>query len=199
VKTETLLSLALLFTLSLVLAACSSSSSPSQSHGARLVYTDPPAGGSLRLVRNPNSTDARLLLDLVVGDQALRGFGVAINLPAPASSVQLPASGLTVNTALLDPGNAPKTAVAQQLTQGPAAGLLTLGVARKRAARTDGDVALPAKATLLTVELGLAAQAAAGTVFDAGDPRIHATLIAQDGSPVARTTQFAIGSLAVAQ
>lgn len=164
--------------------------------GSGLSYTDP-VTGKVKLVQDAAaSTSSHLVLKLVVGDTALSGFGVALNLPAGASQVTL-GSGVTANPAVIDPGGTMLTG--KQLTSGPMAGVITLGVARKKQVATDGDVTLPAGATLLTFALDLAAQAPSGVVFDgaAGAKALRGAVIAAGGQEVVGTSGFGIGRLAI--
>src|SRR5207253_370348 len=115
-----------------------------------LQYDDPPVGaGKLRLVRNASSTATHLVLDLQVGGNPVTGFGIALSLPVDAAKVTFtPASGLVVNATTLDAGSAPATAAATLPLTGPLGNMLVVGVARKKQVVTDGDVLLPAGATV---------------------------------------------------
>lgn len=163
--------------------------------GAGLVYTDPTTG-QVKLVRDASSTSTHLVLNLVVGDQALSGFGVALNLPAGATQVSM-GSGVTANPAILDPGGLMLTG--KQFTSGPMAGALTVGVARKKQTASDGDLTLPAGATLLSFALDLVPQAAAGVVFDgaAGGKVLRGAVIGASGQEAVSTAGFGIGKLSI--
>ncbi len=163
--------------------------------GSGLVYSDP-ATGQVKLVRDPSSTSTHLVLKLVVGDQALSGFGVALNLPASATQVSM-GSGVTANPAIIDPGGVMLTG--KQFTTGPLAGALTVGVARKKQTASDGDLTLPAGATLLSFALDLLPQAPAGVVFDgaAGGKVLRGAVIGAGGQEVVGTAGFGVGKLAV--
>jgi hypothetical protein len=138
--------------------------------GSGLVYTDP-ATGQVKLVRDASSTSTHLVLKLVVGDQALTGFGVALNLPASVMQVTM-AAGVVANPAIVDPGGEMLTG--KQFTSGPLAGALTVGVARKK-------------------------QTASGVVFDgaAGGKLLRGALIGASGQEVVGTSGFGIGKLAI--
>jgi hypothetical protein len=136
------------------------------------------------------------VLKLVVGDQALTGFGVALNLPASVMQVTM-AAGVVANPAIVDPGGEMLTG--KQFTSGPLAGALTVGVARKKQTASDGDLTLPAGATLLSFALDLSPQAASGVVFDgaAGGKLLRGALIGASGQEVVGTSGFGIGKLAI--
>ena len=96
----------------------------------------------------------QMVLDVVVGNGALSGFGVAINLPVNGSVAFTPGTGLTPNRAVLDPGNAPAAAGGALNKSGPLPNVLTLGVARKKSSASDGDLTFAAGATLFTTSTG---------------------------------------------
>jgi hypothetical protein len=160
--------------------------------GTKLAYVDPSAG-ALRLVKNASSSDAHAVLDLVVGDQPLTGFGVALNLPLDAAKVQYADGNLVPTSAMTT------FSTAKLPSSGPMAGVLTVGVARKKGAKTDGDVALAAGTLLFTITLDLKAQAPLGTVFDGASPGagFRAALLSVDGSEVVSSSAVAVGALSV--
>jgi hypothetical protein len=130
-----------------------------------LGYTDPPAGGALRLVKNPKATPKAMMLDLVVGDAALTGFSTGFDLPLDTTKVTL---GLFTPGTVLSPGTAPVAAAATMPSQGALAGTLVIGLTQK-ASGTGAiatDTALPPKTVLFTVELDAVQPFAAGVVFD---------------------------------
>lgn len=142
--------------------ACSDTppSPPSQ-----LSYTDPPAGGALRLVKNAASTTKAIVLDFVVGDAALTGYSTGFDLPLDAAKVTL---GPFTPGKALDPGTAPIAAGAKLPSQGPLRGALVVGVSQKAAGpgAVATDTALPPGTVLLTVELDAVEPLQGGVVFD---------------------------------
>lgn len=163
-------------------------------------YDDPPAGGKLRLVRNPASTATRLVLDVRVGSSALSGFGIALTLPMDPSRVTVSeATGLLLNASVLDAGNSTPTAAARVPSSGPLQGMLVVGVARKRQASTDGDVTLPAGATVFSIAIDMNGAPATGTIFAGATlaSPARAALLNRAGAEVASLADFAIGNLAI--
>jgi hypothetical protein len=130
-----------------------------------LTYTDPPAGGALRLVKNASSTIKAMVLDLVVGDAALTGYSTGFDLPLDATKVKL---GLFTPGAALDPGSAPPAAGATIPSQGPLHGALVVGLSQKATGTgaVATDTALPPGTVLLTVELDAVEPFGNGIVFD---------------------------------
>lgn len=142
-----------------ILAACGDNDGPP------LQYTDPPKGGKLRLVRNPDTSMTYVKLDLVVGDQPLTGYSVGFDLPLDDTKVTL--GSFTPLTAL-DPGKDPIAAKAALPSEGPLAHALVAGLSQK-AAGTGAiatDTQLPAGTKLFTLELDLMTSAKSGVVFD---------------------------------
>jgi hypothetical protein len=167
-----------------------------------LQYDDPPAGaGKLRLVRNASSTATHLVLDLQVSGTPVTGFGVALSLPMDAVKVTFtPASGLVVNASVLDAGSAPATAAAALPSTGPLGNMLVVGVARKKQVVTDGDVLLPAGATVFSIALDMNGAPATGDIFTGTnlEARFRAALLSKAGAEVVSKQDFAIGDLSVA-
>jgi hypothetical protein len=167
-----------------------------------LQYDDPPAvPGRLRLVRNASSTATHLVLDLQVSGTPVTGFGVALSLPMDAVKVSFtPASGLVVNASVLDAGSAPATAAATLPLTGPLANMLVVGVARKKQVVTDGDVLLPAGATVFSIALDMNGAPATGAIFTGTNlgTRFRAALLSKAGAEVVSKQDFAIGDLSVA-
>ncbi|MGZ6372084.1 MAG: hypothetical protein ACXWL8_01670 [Candidatus Limnocylindria bacterium] len=171
-------------------------------HAANLhvQYDDPPAGGKLRLVRNPASTATHLVLDVQVGSSALSGFGVALTLPMDPSRVTFtPATGLVLNASVLDAGSSPPTAAARVPSSGPLQGMLVVGVARKKQVAADGDVTLPAGATVFSIAVDLNGLAPTGPIFSGSSlpAAARATLLNKAGAEVASTPDFAVGNLSI--
>src|SRR5207237_1434135 len=151
-----------------------------------LQYDDPPVGaGKLRLVRNASSTATHLVLDLQVGGNPVTGFGIALSLPVDAAKVTFtPASGLVVNATTLDAGSAPATAAATLPLTGPLGNMLVVGVARKKQVVTDGDVLLPAGATVFSIALDMNGTPATGVLFTGTnlETTFRATLLNKAGA-----------------
>jgi len=168
-----------------------------------LSYTDPPAGGKLRLVVASGSGSAHLQLDLVVGAAALTGTGVAMNLPLNESVAFTPSTGLLLPASPpLNPDPAAsgvQTLGAALPTAGPLANILTFGLAQKKQSAAEGDVTLAAGALLCSIKLDISGTPAAGAVFTgtALPAGFRAALIAHTKAVVAGTGDFAIGTLAV--
>jgi hypothetical protein len=162
-----------------------------------LSYTDPPAGGALRLVKNPASTTKAIVLDFVVGDAALTGYSTGFDLPLDATKVTL---GRFTPGKALDPGSAPVAASAKLPSQGPLRGALVVGLSQK-AAGTEAvatDTALPPGTVLLTVELDAVEPLQGGVVFD-GTAKDFALLSGglrnKAGVAVVNASQVKIGKL----
>lgn len=162
-----------------------------------LAYTDPPAGGALRLVKNASSTPRAMVLDLVVGDAALTGYSAGFDLPLDATKVRL---GPFTPGKALDPGTAPTAAGAAIPSDGPLRGALVVGLSQK-ATGTGAiatDTALPPGTVLLTVELDAIEPFRAGVVFD-GTARSFALpsggLRNRAGMAVVDASQVKIGKL----
>jgi hypothetical protein len=165
-------------------------------------YDDPPAGtGKLRLVRNASSTATHLVLDLQVGGTPVSGFGIALSLPVDAAKLTFtPGSGLAVNAAVLDAGSAPATAAATLPLTGPLGNMLVVGVARKKQVVTDGDVVLPASATVFSIALDMKGSPATGVIFSGSslETRFRGALLNKAGVEVVSKQEFAIGDLSIA-
>jgi hypothetical protein len=164
-----------------------------------LSYTDPPAGGKIRLVRNAASTASTVVLDLVAA-VPLTGFQVGFNLPLDTTRVQANATLQTPGTAL-PAGSAPIAAKAVLPATGPLASVLASGQSQKAAGAgaAPGNSAVPAGGVFYQLRLDLKAGAPVGVVFDgaalgalfAGNMRDRA------GTDVAVSTDFRIGRLDV--
>jgi len=165
----------------------------------RLEYVEPPATtGGLRVVRNLSSSDARMILDVVVGPQPLNAFGLALNLPIDVARARFPTDGLILGNAL-NPGAAPQTALAKVPASGLFQGVLMVALARKKLAAGDGDVQLPAGTRLFSLTFDLVPSAPTGVVFDGvtPGPKFDAALLSVDGRRVVDKTGVAIGTLSV--
>jgi len=166
-----------------------------------LQYDDPDAGvGKLRLVRNPASTAAHLVLDVQVGANALTGFGVALTLPWEAAKVTFSSgTGLILNASVLDPGSSPATAAATLPTSGPLQNTLVIGVARKKLSTADGDVPFAAGATVFSIGMDMNGTPAEGVIFTGTNlgPKSGGAMLNKAGAEVVSKPDFAIGILAV--
>jgi hypothetical protein len=162
----------------------------------RLQYSAPAAGGAVRLVQNAAFTGTHAVLDLVVGATPLTAFGVALNLPVATSRATL--NGLDVSASALVPTSASETAAKAVLpSAGPLAGVFVLGVAHHKSGPTDLDQTLAAGALLARFSFDLSASATAGTVFDGS--HFSGLLLSAALTPVAATSGFALGTLAVGE
>jgi hypothetical protein len=189
-------SLASIGLLGLLLAACGDDlKAPGP-----LVYTDP-SGGLLKLVKDPASTGTRMVLDLVVGDQALTGYATGFDLPVAPGVVTL--GPFTPGTAL-NPGSAPAAAGAALADKGPLASTLVVALSQKAqgtgAVTTDAQLA--PGTVLLKVELDVVPGAPLGVVFDGTAAGFHLPsggLRNKAGMTVVDETKVSIGKLEIAQ
>jgi hypothetical protein len=177
--------------LAVAASACGSDGPPG------LTYTDPPAGGALRLVKNARSTAKAIVLDLVVGDAALTGYATGLDLPLDATKVTL--GPFTPGTAL-DPGSAPAAAGAALPSQGALRGVLVVGLSQKATGTgaVATDRALPPSTVLLTVELDAVEPFQGGLVFDGtakGFALLSGGLRNRAGMTVVDAGQVRIGKL----
>jgi len=186
-------------------------------HG--LVYTDPSAGGKVRLVRNSSSNARVVRLDLVSnvaltisgsGSGARNGaFAAGLNLPLDASKVGpdttlLDATAPTGSTAVLNLGTGTQ---AKAAAINAVSGVLFSGISQKRteagSATVRGDVNIRpfpgASSFYYSLRLALTPGASAGTVFDgqALSAAFRAAVRDRSGSDVYAGTDFAIGKLEV--
>lgn len=167
--------------------------------GPPLQYTNPPKGGKLRLVQNPDTSTRYIKLDLVVGDAPLTGYSVGFDLPLDDTRI---AFGRMTPLTALDPGTDPVAAKAALPQEGPLAHMLVAGLSQK----ADGtgaiatDTELKAGAKLFTIELDLVQGAAAGVVFDgtaSGFVLPSGGMRDRVGNAVAAPADVAIGKLEV--
>jgi hypothetical protein len=130
-----------------------------------LVYSDPPSGGALRLVKNRAATAKSMKLDLVVGDAPITGYSTGFDLPLDAAKVKL--GTFTPGTALA-PGMAPVAASALIPADGPLAGTLVTGQSQKAAGAgaVATDTVLAPKTVLYTIEILAVEPLVEGVVFD---------------------------------
>lgn len=132
----------------------------------KLVYTDPAAGGKIRLVKNAASTATTVVLDLVTST-ALTGWATGFNLPIDTTRVGLNATPI-VKGAGLDPGSAPAAMKAAVPASGPLKGMLVSGLSQKAAGTgaAAADATLASGTVLYSIKLDLIASAPTGVVFD---------------------------------
>lgn len=165
----------------------------------RLTYTDPPAGGKIRLVKNAASTDSVAVLDVVAGE-TFTGYSVGFNLPVDARSVRASAP-LISNVGGLDPGSAPAAFGGALPTSGRMAGFLSAGVSQKAAGTgavtTNTEVA--AGTVLFTVRLEITETPVFKEVFDGATlgSRYEAAVRDRLGEDVVWGQDFRFGRLAV--
>jgi hypothetical protein len=167
----------------------------------KLAYRDPP-DGKLRLVRNLASTDATVVLDLVVGAQPVTGYSAGFNLPVDVSRVALDATApLTPGTAL-SPGSSPIAAKAILPSSGPLSGVLVSAQSQKAtgAGAVPRDTTLPSGTLLYSLKLNLVPTGAPGVVFDGTKPWFtlpSGGLRDKNGTQVVNAAEVAIGALEV--
>lgn len=174
----------------LALAACGDNTP------APLTYRDPPPGGKLRLVRNKATTADTVVLDLVVGKDALTGYSVGFDLPLDDKRVHF--GSFTPGTAL-DAGPAPVAAMAALPVDGPLAHMLVTAQSQKATAHAT-DATLAPGTVLYTVSLRLVPSAKSGVVFDgtaSGFVLPSGGLRDRAGNAVVEPGDVAIGKLVV--
>jgi len=78
--------------------------------------------------------------------------------------------------------------------------MLVVGVARKKQVVTDGDVLLPAGATVFSIALDMNGSPATGVIFSGSnlETRFRAALLNKAGAEVVSKQDFAIGELSIA-
>jgi hypothetical protein len=166
---------------------------------AGLVYTNPPTGAALRLVKDKASNSLTSVLNLVVGDAALTGYSTGFNLPVDANLVTF--GSLNPGT-VLNPGTAPVAAIGTIAKVGPLKGVLTAGLSQKAsgAGAVATDTALPAGTVLFTITLDAVAGGKPGIVFDGtadGFVLPSGGLRNREGVSVVDAANVAIGKLEV--
>ena len=168
--------------------------------GSPLAYTDP-SGGKLRLVRDARNSSKSILLDLVVGDQALTGYSVGFDLPLDDTRVTL---GAFTPATALDPGSAPVAAKAVLPRSGPLAHELVTALSQKAAGTgaVAADTTLAPGAVLYSIELDLVGHAPNGIVFDgtaSGFVLPSGGMRDRLGNTVVEAKDVAIGKLEIAR
>jgi hypothetical protein len=173
-------------------------------HGPfKLTYTDPAAGGKLRLVKNAASTNTQAVLDLVVGAAPQTGYSAGFNLPLDVTKVVL--NALVAGTAL-SAGTATTAAKAVIPVKGPLNGVLVAAQSQKGAGTgavtTDTVLATGAVIFTIKLDLGPLATTAPGVVFDGtagGFMLPSGGLRDKTGATVVLPSEVSIGKLAVTQ
>jgi hypothetical protein len=164
-------------------------------------YSNPPKGGALRLVKSKTAPKAEteVVLDLVVGDQALTGYSVGFNLPVGHGLLRLTDF---VPGKALDPGTSPVAAQGMQPIKGPLADMIVTGLSQK--ASGDGAVAtdttLPPGSVLYTIHLDMISGAPEGVVIDGTAADFHLPsggMRDRGGTTVVEPTDVAIGKLEI--
>ena len=184
-----------LLLLTVLVAACG------DNQDAPLHYSNPEAGGKLRLIRNTTlqTSDTEVALDLVVGDNPLTGYSVGFNLPVGHRLVHL--VSFTPGTAL-DPGQSPPAAQAALPIAGPLADTLATGLSQKATGpgAVTTDTTLAPKSVLYTIRLQMVPNAADGVVFDGGAADFHLPsggMRDRGGTTVVEANEVAIGKLEI--
>jgi hypothetical protein len=156
-------------------------------HG--LVYTaGAPGAAALRLVMDPSSTPARVVLRLVAQAGAT-GYSAGFNIPADASRAAV-VSILSGNA--LNPGTSPAAMAASLPGAGPLANVLTAGISQK-ATDTTADAAIAAGQVLYTVTLR-PSSISPGLIFD-GSRAFRAAVRDFEGNELLSQADFAVGKL----
>lgn len=170
----------------------------------RLAYTDPTTG-IVRLVRNAAaSTETTVVLDLVaVAAPALPVYAAGFNLPLDVTRATLdPAKPFVLPEKLaLDPGSAPKAAMASLPSSGPLANHLVTVLSQKAtgAGAVATDTAITAGAVLYSIRLTLQPEGAPGVVFDGATPIKSGGLLNKAGAAVVSPKDVGIGRLEVVE
>lgn len=167
--------------------------------GAPLAYKNP-TGGKLRLITSKTAKpalDTEVVLDFVVGDQALTGYSVGFDLPVGDHLVQLVE---LVPGHALDPGTAPAAAQGRLSLDGPLANTLVTGLSQKATGpgAVATDTTLQPGAVLYTIRLDKVTGAPAGVVFDGTDAAFHLPsggMRDRSGTTVVEANDVAIGKL----
>jgi hypothetical protein len=183
-----------LLLLTFLVAACG------DNHGGPIEYTNP-KGGKLRLIKSKTkpTNENELVLDFVVGDQALTGYSVGFNLPVGHRLVGL--DEFTPGSAL-DPGTSPPAAHAALPIDGPLADTLVTGLSQKAAGAgaVATDTTLAAGSVLYTMRLHKVSSAPEGVVFDGTDAAFHLPsggMRDRTGTTVVEASEVAIGKLEI--
>ncbi len=171
------------------------------SESPQLVYTDPPPGGKIRLVKDAQrSTPSALALKLVANAN-LTGYFVGFNLPVASGKVQLGSPAISAERDALNPGQSPQALGAVIPTAGLLANVLVTGMSQKAAGAgaVPNDAQISSGQVFYTIWLRPSGNAAPGVVFsgNALGNRFRAALRDKLGNEVASQSDFAIGTLAI--
>ncbi len=171
------------------------------SQSPQLVYTDPPPGGKIRLVRDAQrSTPSALALKLVANAD-LTGYFVGFNLPVASGKVQLGSPAISAERDALDPGQSPQPLAAVIPTNGLLANVLVTGMSQKAAGAgaVPNDARISSGQVFYTIWLRPTGNAAPGVVFNGNalGNRFRAALRDRLGNEIASQSDFAIGTLAI--
>ena len=179
----------------LLSAACGDNDAPP------VDYTNPKAGGALRLVKSKTkpASDHDVVLDLVVGDQPLTGYSVGFNLPVDHQLARLVEF---VPGTVLDPGTSPPAAHAAHPLDGPLANVIVTALSQK--AEGPGAVAtdttLAPGSVLYTISLQVSLGAPDGVIFDGTAEDFHLPsggMRDRAGTTVVEPNNVSIGKLEV--
>ena len=169
--------------------------------GAPLTYKNP-SGGKLRLITSKQTKpahDTEVVLDFVVGDQALTGYSVGFDLPVGDHLVQLVDF---IPGHALDPGASPAAAQGRLPLDGPLANTLVTGLSQKATGTgaVTTDTTLQPGSVLYTIRIEKVVGAPAGVVFDGTDAAFHLPsggMRDRSGTTVVEPNDVAIGKLVI--
>ncbi len=167
----------------------------------QLVYTDPPPGGKIRLVRDAQQSTPSALALKLVANANLTGYFVGFNLPVASGKVQLGSPAISAQRDALDPGQSPQALAAVIPTAGLLANVLVTGMSQKAAGAgaVPNDAQISSGQVFYSIWLRPSGNAAPGVVFNGnalGD-RFRAALRDRFGNEIASQSDFAIGTLAI--
>ncbi len=183
-----------LLLLSILAAACG------DNEGSPAHYTNPDAGGKLRLIKSKQpARENQVVLDFVVGDQPLTGYSVGFNVPVDHRQLRL--VEFVPGTAL-DPGSSPPAMGARLPHDGPLADTLATGLSQKASGpgAVATDTTLAPKSVLYTIRLEMVADAPEGVVFDGTAADFHLPsggMRDRGGTTVVEASEVAIGKLEI--
>ena len=167
----------------------------------QLVYTDPPAGGKIRLVKDAERSTANALALKLVANANLTGYFVGFNVPVAAGKVQFASPSISAATDALNPGTAPQALGAKISTSGPLVNVLVTGLSQKAAGAgaAANNAHISSGQVFYTIYLRPADGATPGVVFNgtALGRQFRAALRDRLGNETASQSDFAIGTLAV--
>jgi len=171
------------------------------SGSVQLVYTDPPAGGKIRLVKDAESSTANGVALKLVANSNLTGYYVGFNLPVASGKVQFASPSISPANDALNPGTAPQAMGAKIPSSGPLANVLVTGLSQKAAGAgaAANNARISSGQVFYTIHLRPADGATPGVVFSgtALGSQFRAALRDRLGNEIASQSDFAIGTLAV--